>query len=242
MAEIIFTLVLLLVSALLNHFSPIPNAIIENLVELVPLIMLTGCLWWNHPRNYMYVIGIFNRNVKYQFSIKLENCDIDQSFFDKICENIKNIYGNNNGKKVKETKGTFRWQVYLEIDATIVELEYDLENRNLYVDAKAKTRYRYFINDIEKITDKLRTLFAISSNQYNQSLINIRLWYLNKSQEEVFNPFMKKFFAKFNKMIMNLRYTAFYGSVFTLTNNGISVIGSDLMSIKRDIKKEMLLF
>ena len=53
---------------------------------------------------------------------------------------------------------------------------------------------------------------------------------------------MKKFFAKFNKMIMNLRYTAFYGSVFTLTNNGISVIGSDLMSIKRDIKKEMLLF
>lgn len=88
----------------------------------------------------------------------------------------------------------------------------------------------------------MRTLFAISSNQYNQSLINIRLWYLNKSQEEVFNPFMKKFFAKFNKMIMNLRYTAFYGSVFTLTNNGISVIGSDLMSIKRDIKKEMLLF
>ena len=92
MLDIVLTAVLMLLVALLNRFLNLNNFALQNLVELIPLFLLALRLWYNRPRNYLYMQGMINRNIKYEMMIKVEECDIDKAFYDQLCKKIRQMY------------------------------------------------------------------------------------------------------------------------------------------------------
>ena len=242
MLDIVLTAALMLLVALLNRFLNLNNFALQNLVELIPLFLLALRLWYNRPRNYLYMQGMINRNIKYEMMIKVEECDIDKDFYDQLCKKIRQMYGTKTGREVKKSEGPYLWSAYLEVDATLIELTYKLEEGNLFIEAKAKTKFRHFVRDVERVIDCLAEVFARSECKCNKQLIGIKITYMNRKREDMQNPFLSKFFAKFEKIIIKLQYNAKYGSRFVIDNSGVNVTGTNLNSIKQDLKKEMLLF
>ena len=242
MLDIILTVGLILLAALLNNFLNLDNVVLQSIIELIPLVILTLRLMYNCPRNYMYILGMTNRNVKYVMTIKVEECDIDKSFYYKLCKKIKQMYDTKSGKEIRKNEGVYLWNSYLEVDAALIELTYNVEEGNLYIETKSKTKFRNFVHDVERVMDCLSELFSESECRCNKELINIKIGYMNKNREDIQNPFLTKFFAQFDKMTIKLQYEAKGGSRFVIDNNGVNVTGINLNSIKTDIKKEMLLF
>lgn len=242
MFDLILTIVLLLITALINIFLPIQNVIIENIINLFPIIILSIRIWYNRPRNYMYLLGFINKNVKYSMTIKMENCDITESFYDKLTFHLKNLYDKSNGRIIKSNKGNYTWQQYLEVDSTLIEIIFNREMDDLYIETKAKTKFKNFIYDVEEIINKVLELFSSSCYNYDKETIEIKIRYLDRQQKEIYNPMLNKFFDNFDSLVMNLKYTTKKGTKFSITNAGIDIIGKNLKCIKNDIRHEMLLF
>ena len=89
MLDIVLTVILILIAALFNQFLNLDHIVLQNLIELIPLFILTLRLLYNCPRNYMYMLGMVNRNIKYTMTIKVEECDIDKVFYYQLCKKIK---------------------------------------------------------------------------------------------------------------------------------------------------------
>lgn len=242
MLDIIITVMMIIASGLLGSFLHLNNAVIEALINLIPLFILSLRLWFNMPRNYFHVIGVINRNIQYLMVIRLEDTVINVDYYDKLCDNLRNYTNSGSGKLIKNSKGQYKWSSYIEVDACLIEIEYDLESENLYIETKSKTKFRNFLCDVENISEKLLSMFSESTNRYSNELINIKIEYLNRKNSHKENPFFTKFFDKFKDMNMDLRYRSSNGSIFKINNKGINVSSESLLNIKNDIKKEMLLF
>jgi len=78
MLDIILNIVLIIASALLYIFLNLSDAVLECLIEMIPVVILTIRLWWNKPKRYLYVTGMLNKIVKYTMVIRLEQCDLDK--------------------------------------------------------------------------------------------------------------------------------------------------------------------
>jgi len=241
MLDIILNIVLIIASALLYIFLNLSDAVLECLIEMIPVVILTIRLWWNKPKRYLYVTGMLNKIVKYTMVIRLEQCDLDKEDYVDLCEKIRNIYGEEIGKIVSENLGEFLWKTYIEVDAGLVELNYNLETGDLYIETKSKIRFRNFIKDVEKISSIVLTFFAESTSSYFKEIVNITISYLKKNKEGIANPFVSKFYGEFNKPVMDFRYQTLNESKIEINNQSICIVGNDIRKVNMDIKKEMLL-
>ena len=242
MWDIILTILLIGISALLSSFLDLDNAALETLIEMIPLFILTFRLWYNCPRNYMYLLGFVNRNVKYHLTIKLEDCEISPEFYEMLSNSFKDIYQNQSGRTIRHSMGDYLWSTYFEVEASLIEVTFNLNDDSLYIETKCKTKFRSFINDVERILTNTAIQFSKDHSTYGRQLINIKLGYLNRKQKDIPNPFLMKFFSGFNNTIFNFQYKTKNGSKFTVNNGGVSIIGDNISQIKNDIRKEMLLF
>lgn len=241
MIDIVLTVLMLILSIVLSLTLDLEMAALEQLVEMIPLLVLALRLMYNQPRVYMYTLGMFNRNVKYTLSIKLENCDIDKGFYNEFCNSFKSMYDKCQAREIKRNEGAYLWSVYFELDATLIEITFDNEQRNFNIETKSKTRFKLFIDEIGKITDIITLRFASSSFQYDEELIDIKIDFKKKGIGGE-NPFLVKYFKNFNNAQINIQYVATNESCIEIDNSGIRFTGNSLNAIKKDLKKEMLLF
>ena len=241
MIDIILTAVMLIISVILSATLEMKMAALERLIEMVPLFVLAFRLLYNQPRVYMYTLGMFNRNVKYTMSIKLDNCDIDKVFFNKICDSFKSIYDKQQTREIKRNEGRYLWNVYLELDATLIEVTYNDEQGTFNIEAKSKTKFKLFIDEVGKITDSINSNFSSCSFKYDEEFIDIKIEFKKKGLGRE-NPFLAKYFKSFNQAQMNIQYIATNESTVEINNKGVRIVSDNLNAIKKDLKKEMLLF
>lgn len=242
MFDIILTIILIILSIVISTVLNLKNAALQALIDLIPLVIVTIRLWYNRPRNYIRMLGIINRNIKYHMTIKLEGCHIDNNFYIKIRDELLELYGKKSGKIINQNIGDYLWKSYLEIDSCLIEVNYNLEDGSMYFETKSKTKFRNFINDARKVIMIVSNSFSTSCYNHEAEIININIVYLTKNQEDIPHPLIAKFFKSFNNMIFKMKYHGKNGSSIEISNKGVSISGNNLTNIKRDIRYEMLLF
>lgn len=242
MFDIILTIILIILSIVISTILNLKNAALQALIDLIPLVILTIRLWYNRPRNYIRMLGIINRNIKYHMTIKLEGCHIDNNFYIKIRDEFLGLYGKKSGKIISQNIGEYLWKSYLEIDSCLIEVNYSMEDGCIYFETKSKTKFRNFINDAGKVISIVSNSFATSCYNHEAEVININLVYLNRNQEDIPHPLITKFLKSFNNMTFRMKYNGKNGSSIEISNRGVIISGNNLNDIKRDIRYEMLLF
>lgn len=187
-------------------------------------------------------MSFINRNIKYKINIKLDDCDINRSFYDLLCEDLKKIYGKSAGKIINKDIGTLQWKSFLSINASIVEVTYNTEQYFINIEMESKTKLRYFIEDAQQLLSTISRNFSKCECKHSNETIFIYIKFICKNQNEIKNPFVDKYYSKFNDVIFRMKYRAKHGSKFEITDYGINISGEKLDNVKKDLKNEMLLF
>lgn len=242
MFDIILTIILVILSIVISTILNLENAALQALIELVPIAIITIRLWYNRPRNYIRLLGVVNKNIKYHMTIKLEECNIDNSFYLNLRDELLGLYGKKNGKVINQNTGEYLWRSYLEIDSCLIEINYNLEDGCMYFETKSKTKFRNFINDVGKVIMIISNLFSSDCCNHETEVISIDLVYLSRNQEDIKHPLISKFFEGFNNMSFRMKYNGKQGSLIEISNRGVNISGNNLDDIKKDIRNEMLLF
>lgn len=243
MLELLIGIVLSVILFIISKVSTINNVVIEYLLDALPILIPTFLLWKNTPRNYLKLMSLRSRNITYNLVIKLSYCPIDDSEFEKINDVfMTDSVGEKNGRILNQSIGEHIYKSILDIDTTIIELEYFVYDEIFMVNLKDKTKYKLFFDRSEEVLNKINSIFSKRHMYYEEVLISLKIEFMDNCKKNCKNPFWDKILDGFNTKVASFKYETENDSIIEISNNKIEFLSTNLSKINEDIKKELTIF
>lgn len=243
MRELIITSLLAVGIFILGEILNADDATLNFLFNFIPVLIPTIVMWKNTPKNYLKFVALRRKDIKYTYTVKISNCDINPQKFKSMQQQMLSFndkYKGNTKKVLTYSEDDLLYSTIIDVNTTILEINYYVENQKLLLSSCNSTTYRTFLTRIQLINDSL--ICALQDIEYQGILINLKVEYLTLDDEETRNPFVAKIFNGFKSKIISLRYKAQNGTEIIISNHCIEFLSSSLMCLIKDIKKEFQLF
>lgn len=237
----IFFAILLFV---LGQIFGIEYSILSFALQSISVFIPTFVMWKNTPKHYLKFLSLKKKDIKYTYIIRITTCyKLTPDEFEVIKSTLLSFndkYKGNTKRIITSRTTELLLSAVFEVDTTIIDLNYDVEDCALLVETNGRLSYNSFINRIKLINDKL--IAALSKTEYDNMLACLKIDFSSLEDSDARNPFVKKIFEGFGQKIISIRYIAKGGSQVSITNDSIELLSDSLNSISDDFLNELSLF
>lgn len=243
MREQIVSIFLAMLLFIIGQIFNIENPILNFLLQSIPVIIPTFIMWKNTPKHYLKFLSLKKKDIKYTYTIRIATCKLDPDEFEAIKNALLSFndkYKGNTKRVITSRTTDLLLSSVFEVDTTIIDLNYYIEDCTLLVKTSGRLSYNVFISRIRLINDKL--IAALSKAKYDNLLACLKIDFSSLEDGDARNPFVKKIFEGFGQKIVSIKYIAKGESQVSITNHSIELLADSLNSISEDFLNELSLF
>lgn len=240
MKELIITIIVTAILAVISQMVNLSNAICDSILKLIPVLIPTVVYFVNTPKNYLKLMK-FKRNLDITcfFKANFKILDLDKAKFKNILNTLTSVGNDNLGiqnKIIEEEYGEEYFDATLKIKSSFFKVVYNVDLGTLYFELEGEVSYNSFFKRVEVLKDSI--VMALNGIKYDDKPI-YRLSIYYKGDEETTNPFIAKIFKDFDKKIVDFKFQGKKGSKISITNKRVEFTNSDLRNLNYDLNHQM---